>query len=170
MSKHLQNDLAHHLLQPEVSTVEIVDVYVQVINALREIDPTNVLLERVASQIKSFLDGRDDAVRIVVSSLLQPGADEEVHPNPSTEQFSGQVSRLMYEYISEERKLLADMNTWVGKDLKDMNWMPEPIDAGPSKFQHEYLRFNMCRTDLLRLPQIKTLRCHGPYGNLEKQR
>jgi len=133
MSKHLQNELAYHLLQPEVSTVEIIDVYVQVINALRQIDPSNVLLERVASQIKAFLDTRDDAVRIVVSSLLQPGADEDKHPNPSSEQFSGQVSRLMHEYIDEERALSADMNTWVGKDLKDMKWLPEPIDAGPSK-------------------------------------
>lgn len=134
MSRALQLDLAYHLLQPEVSTVEIIDVYVQIINALRQIDASNVVLERAASQTKRFLSTRDDAVRIVVSSLLQPSVDEEGHPVPSTEHFSGQVGRLMHEYISEERALSADMNTWVGKDLMDPNWQPEPIDAGPSEF------------------------------------
>lgn len=139
MSSYLRKELDDKLLQPDVSTVEIIDVYVQMVNALREIDSSHVLLERVSTHIREFLDTRDDAVRIIVSSLLDPGIDNsngDARPLPSREQYSGQVGKLMQECVEKESKFESDMSSWPGKDLDDMNWMPEPIDAGPSTLEY----------------------------------
>jgi len=130
MSRQLHYDLAERLLQPEVSTVEIVDVYVQMITALKLIDPNSVLLDGVTTQIREFLRGRDDAVRVVVSSLLEPGFGEHEHPLPSREDYSGQVAKLMQKYVEEETT--TDTEYWPGKDLNDINWTPSPVGAGPS--------------------------------------
>jgi len=130
MSRQLHFDLAERLLQPEVSTVEIVDVYVQMITALKLIDPNGVLLDGVTTQIREFLRGRDDAVRVVVSSLLEPGFGEQEHPLPSREDYSGQVAKLMQKYVEEETT--TDTEYWPGKNLIDIYWTPAPVGAGPS--------------------------------------
>jgi hypothetical protein len=130
MPSQLRFDLAEQLLQPEVSTVEIVDVYVQMITALKLIDPNSVLLDGVSTQIREFLKGRDDAVRVVVSSLLEPGFGEQEYPLPSREDYSGQVAKLMQKYVEEETT--TDTEYWPGKDLNDINWTPAPVGAGPS--------------------------------------
>jgi hypothetical protein len=134
MTVRLGMDVKERLLQPEVSTVRIIDFYVKLINQVGHIDNTGLLLDSVTGQLRHFLRTRDDVVRIVVTSLLDPAMTngQEKDAVESTEDYSGQVARLMQQYISEAEK--DDKGEfWPGKDLDDPNWTPAPMGAGIGK-------------------------------------
>ncbi|XP_066583014.1 anaphase-promoting complex subunit 2 isoform X1 [Prorops nasuta] len=111
----LQNTLKPRLLHPGVNTTDILTAYIAAIKALRQLDPTGVLLETVTDPIKAYLRSREDTVRCVVSGLLDdsPGdlADELV---------KGESFQLNDGSIDEEN------DDWE-------KWMPDPVDADPAK-------------------------------------
>lgn len=127
----LHRQLSWRLLHPGSSTVSILDAYIQFIWALRRIDKSGVLLVRTAQDITNFLHTRDDSVRIVILSLLEAGKEDNGHPRESSENFSGRVAKLMEDAI--EANAVFGTAYYPGKDQKDINWEPEPIDAFTGK-------------------------------------
>lgn len=115
--------VSHRLLQPGASTTEILQVYISIIRAFTLLDPKGVLLDRVARPIRRYLRERDDTVTIVVGGLL---ADPE-------EDWSATdvLLELAIEINKSSTTKGEDKNDDGDIDYEDMNWMPDPVDAGP---------------------------------------
>ena len=115
--------VSYRLLQPGASTTEILQVYISIIRAFTLLDPKGVLLEKVAKPIRRYLRERDDTVTIVVGGLL---ADPEDHLR---------VGDALVELAIEMKKSTTtkgeDETDDGDLDYDDMNWMPDPMDAGP---------------------------------------
>jgi len=62
--------LQRRLLHLGASTVQILDMYVTMIRALRELDPLDTLLNFVAVPLRIYLKQRPDTVRCIISSLI----------------------------------------------------------------------------------------------------
>ena len=115
--------VAFRLLQPGASTTEILQVYVSIIRAFTLLDPKGVLLDRVARPIRRYLRERDDTVTIVVGGLLA---------DPEDESSNGDV--LLELAIEMNKSVIAKGEDEADDgylDYDDMNWMPDPVDAGP---------------------------------------
>lgn len=116
------SEVSHRLLQPGASTTEILQVYISIIRAFNLLDPKGVLLDRVARPIRRYLRERDDTVIIVVSGLLA---------DPKNESSGGDVLlELAIEMNNSSTAKEADETDDGGLDYDDMNWMPDPVDAG----------------------------------------
>ncbi|CAD6573679.1 MAG: hypothetical protein ASARMPREDX12_006199 [Alectoria sarmentosa] len=115
--------VSHRLLQPGASTTEILQVYISIIRAFTILDPKGVLLDRVARPIRRYLRERDDTVTIVVSGLLADSKDEltagDVLLELAIEMNKSAITK------GEDEADDGDI------DYDDMNWMPDPVDAGP---------------------------------------
>jgi len=117
--------ISRRLLHAGASTAEILSIYTSVIHAFRLLDSRGVMLEKVAGSMRSYLRTRDDTVSIIAASFLAD-VDED-----------GGV------LVADAAKVCPDITLEVSKstvedthdhkmmDWDDMNWMPDPIDAGP---------------------------------------
>lgn len=116
--------LTARLLHPGASTIEILQLYISIIRAFRELDPRGVLLDRVARPIRKYLREREDAVKVVVGGLLSdvPGEDSEAS-NPDV------LSELAIELNEQSLVMQADDEGEL--DWNNMEWVPDPIDAAP---------------------------------------
>ena len=117
------NAISYRLLLPGASTTEILQVYISIIRAFTLLDPKGVLLDRVARPIRRYLRERDDTATIVVGGLLADPEDES------------SARDVLLELAVEMNKNSAakgesDVDDG-GLDYDDMNWMPDPVDAGP---------------------------------------
>ncbi len=115
--------VSHRLLQPGASTNEILEVYISIIRAFTTLDPKGVLLDRVARPIRRYLRERDDTATIVVGGLLADPEDEAMAGDALTE--------LAVEMCKSTSLKGADDADDGELDFDDMNWMPDPVDAGP---------------------------------------
>ncbi|XP_011309076.1 anaphase-promoting complex subunit 2 [Fopius arisanus] len=111
----LQEALKTRLLHPGVNTPDILTAYIAAIKALRQLDPTGVLLETVTEPIKSYLRSRSDTVRCVVSGLL-----DDFPSDLADELVKGESLQLDDGSVDEENE------DWE-------KWMPDPVDADPAK-------------------------------------
>ncbi|KAI4172780.1 MAG: hypothetical protein LQ343_003372 [Gyalolechia ehrenbergii] len=123
---HLTNSfsevLGRRLLQPGAATTAILQIYISIIRAFAILDPKGVLLDRVARPIRRYLRDRDDTVAIVVSSLLADSKD----PSPGPDVLSELADEMENsDDVSAQEDDDADL------DFEDMEWMPDPVDAGP---------------------------------------
>ncbi|XP_067004982.2 anaphase-promoting complex subunit 2 [Anabrus simplex] len=116
LAQKLQRALETRLLHPGVNTPDILTAYVAAIRALKQLDPTGVLLETVTQPVRLYLRCRDDTVRCVVSSLTEEGPSEL-----ADELVRGEVLQLDEGAQSDE-----DSENWE-------TWNPDPVDADPSK-------------------------------------
>ncbi|KAL8840733.1 MAG: hypothetical protein Q9170_001171 [Blastenia crenularia] len=123
---HLTNSfsevLSRRLLLPSTATTAILQMYISIIRAFAILDPKGVLLDRVARPVRRYLRDRDDTIAIVVSSLLANSKD----PSPSTE--------ILLEVALEmenSTNIAAQEDDDGDLDFDDMDWMPDPVDAGP---------------------------------------
>lgn len=116
MIRSLQTALKTRLLHPGVSTPDILTAYIAAIKALRQLDPTGVLLETITDPIKIYLRGREDTVRCVVSGLL----DESNSSDLADELAKGESCQL-------------DSMSCSGQDEAEdwESWNPDPVDANP---------------------------------------
>ncbi len=115
--------VSHRLLQPGASTTEILQVYISIIRAFTALDPKGVLLDRVARPIRRYLRERDDTVTIVVGGLLA---------DPEDEAAAGDALLELALEMSKSNSLKTEDDADNGElDFDDMNWMPDPVDAGP---------------------------------------
>ena len=100
-------------------------MYIYVIRSFNELDPKGVLLERVARPIRRYLRDRDDTARIIVASLLADVEDQN-KKDANTVEISPEISKEMQNPIMTNAQ---DID--VDLDWGNMDWTPDPIDAGP---------------------------------------
>ena len=125
LSNTFSDAIGHRLLQPGASTIEILQVYVAIIRAFTVLDPKGVLLDRVARPIRRYLRERDDTVKIVVGGLLADPDAEDLGDPSNTSTALVELAIEMNENPGMQRD--DDDDT----DFDDMNWLPDPVDAGP---------------------------------------
>lgn len=130
--------LQRRLLHPARSTLDILRVYISMIRTFHALDHSKVLLSRVVPSLQLYLVQREDAVRIVVTGLL--ASQEEVEQVQKVSTASGGSAP---NYVGQCRKLIElavllndpDQQRRVDVDEEDldwsdMNWVPDPVDAG----------------------------------------
>ena len=116
-------DLSNRLLHPGAATLAILQGYISIIRAFAFLDPKGVLLDRVAQPIRRFLLEREDTVAVVVGGLLATPEDA------SSEVLTDLAIEMDKVASLDKEKEMDD-----GLDWDDMNWMPDPVDAGPGEF------------------------------------
>lgn len=115
--------ISHRLLQPGASTAQILQVYICIIRAFAVLDPKGVLLDRLARPIRRYLRDRDDTAKIIVGGLLADVTDEPGSTDVLVE--------LAVE-LNKATEIAGDDDD--GElDWDDMNWVPDPVDAGPGR-------------------------------------
>lgn len=114
--------LSQRLLQPGASTTEILQVYICIIRAFAVLDPKGVLLDRLARPIRRYLRDRDDTARIIVSGLLAEETDDSASTDALVE--------LAVE-LNKTTDIPGTDDDEGEMDWEDMNWVPDPVDAGP---------------------------------------
>lgn len=65
--KDLKEALRKRLLHPGAQTGQILQVYMDMIQVLRIIDPSDTLLNNVSGDIRAYLRGRSDTVRCIIT-------------------------------------------------------------------------------------------------------
>ncbi|XP_015589279.1 anaphase-promoting complex subunit 2 [Cephus cinctus] len=111
----LQEALKTRLLHPGVNTPDILTAYIAAIKALRQLDPSGVLLETVTEPVKVYLRSREDTVRCVISGLLDDSPSDL-----ADELIKGEYLQLDEGSVEEE-------------DENWEKWLPDPVDADPCK-------------------------------------
>lgn len=71
----LRGTLIKRILHPGATTSQIIDIYISTIKVLRLIDPSDVVLQTVASPVRAYLRQRKDTVRCIVTSLTDEHGD-----------------------------------------------------------------------------------------------
>ncbi|OAA73483.1 Cullin [Cordyceps fumosorosea ARSEF 2679] len=115
--------LQHRLLHPGRSTLEILQTYISMIRTFHALDHSKVLLDRVVHALQLYLCQRDDAIRIVVTGLLA---------NPKGNDANQAKTKLveLAVIINEASQLQRTAIDEEDLDWDDMNWVPDPVDAG----------------------------------------
>uniref|UniRef100_A0A3Q3C9C8 Anaphase-promoting complex subunit 2 n=1 Tax=Haplochromis burtoni TaxID=8153 RepID=A0A3Q3C9C8_HAPBU len=113
----LKSAFESRLLHPGVHTSDILTVYISAIKALRELDPSMVILQVVSQPIRKYLRTREDTVRQIVAGLT---GDAEGCTDLASELSRGDPVTLEMQDSDEE-----------GNDPED--WSPDPTDAMPDK-------------------------------------
>jgi len=103
------------------------------IRAFSELDTKGVLLERVARPVRRYLRDRDDTARIIVASLLadvavDSGGRVKVGTSHGID-ISASIAAKMAQVgaATQQQQQYADHDT----DFANMDWTPDPVDAGP---------------------------------------
>ncbi|KNE98574.1 hypothetical protein PSTG_08126 [Puccinia striiformis f. sp. tritici PST-78] len=105
------------LLHPGADTQDIITQYISLMKALRVLDPPGVLLSCVAQPVRIYLRSREDTIRCIVTSLVEPGhtlGDELDQISDNDNPHQGLSSGLP---IQEEN------------DYHLTDWFPDPVDA-----------------------------------------
>lgn len=113
----LQSSLCQRLLHPGANTSQIIDVYINTIKVLREIDPSDRLLQQVAEPVRTYLRGRQDTVRCIITSLTDQDADlyQELR-----RQDAKPLEDYAQDYDEDEEEELDAIQ------CPTMDWMPPP--------------------------------------------
>ncbi|XP_041831134.1 anaphase-promoting complex subunit 2 [Melanotaenia boesemani] len=113
----LKSAFESRLLHPGVHTSDILTVYISAIKALRELDPSMVILQVACQPIRRYLRTREDTVRQIVAGLT---GDAEGCTDLASELSRGDPVTLEMQDSDDE-----------GNDPED--WTPDPTDAVPDK-------------------------------------
>ncbi|KAM9779948.1 anaphase-promoting complex subunit 2 [Neosynchiropus ocellatus] len=113
----LKSAFESRLLHPGVHTSDILTVYISAIKALRELDPSMVVLQVACQPIRKYLRTREDTVRQIVAGLT---GDAEGCTDLASELSRGDPVTLEMQDSDDD-----------GGDSED--WTPDPTDAVPDK-------------------------------------
>ncbi|KAJ0001164.1 hypothetical protein NQD34_006184 [Periophthalmus magnuspinnatus] len=113
----LKTAFESRLLHPGVHTSDILTVYISAIKALRELDPSMVILQVACQPIRKYLRTREDTVRQIVAGLT---GDAEGCTDLASELSRGDPVTLELQESDEE-----------GTDPEE--WTLDPTDAVPDK-------------------------------------
>ncbi|KAF7665690.1 hypothetical protein LDENG_00134030 [Lucifuga dentata] len=113
----LKSAFESRLLHPGVHTSDILTVYISAIKALRELDPSMVILQVACQPIRKYLRTREDTVRQIVAGLT---GDSEGCCDLASELSRGDPVTLEMQDSDEE-----------GSDPEE--WTPDPTDAVTEK-------------------------------------
>ncbi|GAB7351344.1 hypothetical protein MBLNU459_g2031t1 [Dothideomycetes sp. NU459] len=125
LARNFTRQLNHRLLHAGATTSELLGIYISVISAFKMLDPRGVLLDKVASPLRAYLRQREDSVRVIAASFLADVDDNGNVVNPSDDL----CKELCREIALSEGEDLHKHDA--GLDWDDMEWTPDPIDAGP---------------------------------------
>jgi anaphase-promoting complex subunit 2 len=114
------------ILHAGATTVEVLSIYVNVIHAFKLLDARGVLLDKVAGPLRSYLRSRDDTVSVIAASFL---ADIDADGNLSGD---GDDKVCVDIARAAQTSSLEDSPSDRGLNWDDMEWIPDPIDAGSS--------------------------------------
>ncbi|KAA6417838.1 MAG: anaphase-promoting complex subunit 2-like [Trebouxia sp. A1-2] len=109
--------IGERLLHAGAATSDIIEQYVSTIKTLREVDPTAVLLEAVAEDIREYLRSRRDTIRHKPSEAEGESLFEELKRTVADE---GEDSD---DEAETDEAALASAG----------RWEPDPVDADPSR-------------------------------------
>jgi anaphase-promoting complex subunit 2 len=119
--------LSRKILHPGASTLLVLQTYISMIWSFHALDHSKVLLDRVAYPLQLYLCSREDTVRIIITGLLS-----------DTEDSQGDSIRSGGDKLVELARLLCTGSEQIGQrvndeelDWHDMEWIPDPVDAGP---------------------------------------
>lgn len=79
LGQALKESLIRRLNHPGAGTTQIIDVYINTIKVLREIDPSDRLLQIVAEPVRSYLRRRHNTVRCIITSLTDAEVGGELY-------------------------------------------------------------------------------------------
>lgn len=119
------------ILHAGATTVDVLSVYVNVIHAFKLLDARGVLLDKVAGPLRIYLRSRDDTVSVMAASFL---ADIDADGNLSgdnDDKICVDIAR------AAQNSSLEDSRSDRGLNWDDMEWVPDPIDAGSN---HKYTK------------------------------
>ena len=111
-----------------VNTSELLGIYIRTIHAFKTLDPRGVLLEKVAQPMRAYLRDRDDTVKVIAASFLADLDDNGVHVVNKSDDICEEVTIAVFD--AENYNIQSTQQTL---DYDDMEWMPDPIDAGPGQ-------------------------------------
>lgn len=119
------------ILHAGATTVDVLSIYVNVIHAFKLLDARGVLLDKVAGPLRNYLRSRDDTVSVMAASFL---ADIDADGN-----LSGDNDDKICVDIAKaaQNSSLEDSRSDRGLNWEDMEWVPDPIDAGSN---HRYTK------------------------------
>lgn len=125
------------LLHLGSNTVKIIAEYISTIKSFLIVDPTGVLLDKVARPIRKYLKTRRDLVSHLVKGMLDKNSE---------------LNRL-----HELANALNSPNSppaAIVDDLTDINWVPDPIDALPDFKKGKVADFVDALTSILPLSAV----------------
>ncbi|KAH0558722.1 hypothetical protein GP486_004631 [Trichoglossum hirsutum] len=122
--------VSQRLLHPGASTKEILQVYISLIRAFSLLDPKGVLLDRISRPIRRYLKEREDTVKVIVAGLL---ADPDDGLSQNTSFATEILVELAVELDKANEARGQEMDDVGELDWDDMQWVPDPVDAGPGK-------------------------------------
>jgi anaphase-promoting complex subunit 2 len=120
-------NLNEQILHPGISTLQILRTYISMIWSFHSLDHSKVLLDRVAFPLQLYLCSREDTARIIVTGLLAEVQDESGKPVSSSGDKLFELARLLNDPAEQAGNSSKDE----GLDWHDMDWVPDPVDAGP---------------------------------------
>ena len=123
MIEEFGSAVRRRLLHAAAATGDILTQYVSMCRALREVDPSGIVLEAVAGPVQEYLAGRKDTVNKIMAMLVddtEDGDEQLQHDLASTAQ-----QALGGAYEGED--ILED--EW-GAVVAGQNWEPDPADTG----------------------------------------
>jgi anaphase-promoting complex subunit 2 len=118
--------LKERLLHPGASTLQILRTYISMIWSFHYLDQSKVLLDRVAYPLQEYLCSREDTVRIIITGLLSDTEDSEGNPIKPGGDKLVELAILLNKGSDQTGQRSDDLLDW-----DDMDWMPDPVDAGP---------------------------------------
>nr|XP_034958292.1 anaphase-promoting complex subunit 2 isoform X2 [Zootoca vivipara] len=116
----LKSALEMRLLHPGVNTSDIITLYICAIKALRQLDPSMVILQVAGEPIRKYLRTREDTVRQIVAGLTGEGSGDLAH----------ELSRA--DPVTLDNGQESDEEA--GGEPED--WVPDPVDAHPAGKPH----------------------------------
>lgn len=125
LTEAFSNTLSERLLHPGTSTLQILQTYISMIWSFHALDHSKVLLDRVAYPLQLYLCSREDTVRIIIAGLLCD--PEESQGNSSAIDKLVELARLLNSGTQKIELRTNDEDM----DWHDMEWIPDPVDAGP---------------------------------------
>lgn len=123
--RSFSEQIERRLLHAGASTSEILSIYVNVIHTFKALDGRGVLLEKVAGPIRNYLRSRDDTVSIIAASFLAETDSDGIVTNTDGDRVCPDITMA----VSSTTLGVSPEETTLNWD--DMEWMPDPIDAGP---------------------------------------
>lgn len=119
--------LKQRLLHPGTSTLHILQVYISMIWSFHALDNSKVLLDRVAYPLQEYLCGRDDTVRLIITGLLADTVDSDGNEVVPGGDKLVELALLLQKGADSGKETPNDDEL----DWHDMEWQPDPVDAGP---------------------------------------
>lgn len=119
--------LSEKLLHPGASTLQILQMYISMIWSFHALDHSKVLLDRVAYPLQSYLHLREDTVRIIINGLLAEVRDQSGKLVPPPEGKLYELAQILTDPSQDIGQKFSDGDL----DWHDMDWVPDPVDAGP---------------------------------------